>query len=196
MTGEMTFDQALGQWVRGQRELFGLTQVQLSGFMRRKGQPWERSTVTKVEAGRRAVTAEELFALQMVFEEGEFSADGSIRADKLVNHWLLPDVAVFQSDAGPAMYGSGPDEETKRVADSLGVDATWLDVWSAERWHCSFTEARDRRALEAAGEAGAEDLRAFRGHASRALMAEVREAISELSPRQRRQVTGGVPGSS
>jgi transcriptional regulator with XRE-family HTH domain len=190
MSPEMNFDERVGEWVRGQREALGLTQVQLAGLMRRKAQRWERSTVTKTEGGRRSLTLEEAYAFQEVLSEVRLWPDVEHQPDQLVNTWVLSVGDHFQHDVGPEMYGSGPDEETQRVAAALEVDAAWLDAWTAEHWHCPWPEERDRRALAAAEEAGATSLRAFRGHASRVMMAEVREDLAGLTKAQRRQAVG------
>jgi transcriptional regulator with XRE-family HTH domain len=59
-------DAALRTSLRRIRELYGLSQRDLSERMAEAGFPWTHSTVSSVEGGRRSLTAAELIALWLV----------------------------------------------------------------------------------------------------------------------------------
>lgn len=71
MAGEVVgFDEALGQVVRRIRLERGWSQVELAERAAAQGLPWDQSAVSRIETGRRAVAAPELFMLPLVLSEG------------------------------------------------------------------------------------------------------------------------------
>jgi transcriptional regulator with XRE-family HTH domain len=59
----MTEEQRVGDRLSALRKAAGLTQEQLADKMRGAGHPWWQPTVSKVEAGRRAVPSDEMAVL-------------------------------------------------------------------------------------------------------------------------------------
>ena len=62
----MTQEERAGRQLSALRQAAGLTQEQLAGKMREAGHPWWQPTVSKVEAGRRAVQGDEMALLATV----------------------------------------------------------------------------------------------------------------------------------
>jgi transcriptional regulator with XRE-family HTH domain len=64
-----TPSEAIGQHLKALRKRQGMTAAELAAAMTAAGIPWERSTVTKLETGRRqAVTIDEAVALVLVLD--------------------------------------------------------------------------------------------------------------------------------
>ena len=65
----MNTKEQYGMWVRGTRGASGLTQVELADEMTKRGVPWSRDVVARLETGRRHLRAYELAALQVIKRE-------------------------------------------------------------------------------------------------------------------------------
>lgn len=91
----------LARRVHDLREAAGMTQTELAGHMTAQGQHWSRTTVAKLEAGRRAsVSPDEWWALARVFNVPPV--------------WLLADPAA---------------ETLTKIADGLEVDPWSALMW-------------------------------------------------------------------
>lgn len=68
MGGEWTADEVVGLNVADLRRSLGLSQRDLARDLTAAGFPWERDTVSQIEAGRRRLSLDELAALAAYFE--------------------------------------------------------------------------------------------------------------------------------
>lgn len=145
---------ALGDWVRGHREMVAWSQEEVASAMRRLGVPWRQSTVGKVERGARPLLAIELINLVRVLTAAQ------------AKHCPWPELLI----APPIETFS---EAERRAARRLGIDPSRLAALALVRWGRSWTDERDRRA----GESGDRRSRqAMAGHATREMLGELRRA--------------------
>jgi transcriptional regulator with XRE-family HTH domain len=195
----------VGAKVRELRQAQGATQEEVAAAARRCGLSWDRSTVTRIEDGARGLTAEELLLLPVLL--GDILRRPQVPLTELLGEeaWLSDEIAYDPAAFRAALTGSGSidvrrrslddipgvplyraafraaaGEAEQRAARSLGVDAKLLSFVAHSRWDRSFTEERDRRVADRApAEAPPRTVQALRGHITRALLAEMRQALDE-----------------
>jgi len=221
---EETFAAALGSAVLGIRESRGWSQEDLARKVRTRGLRWSRSTVAAVENGTKTLDVAELILLAGALSVG---AQRLIGSDAPV--WLSPDaycsteairyilktdkeldpmtVSEIEVEVGTPDGGrpitqaelAGRGEIEQKAARRLGWTPAEVARVALERWHCSFGDERDARALEWLGidqgefERDAEwlfdedpslkrALQAIRGHVTREMLRELASHGKEGSP--------------
>jgi transcriptional regulator with XRE-family HTH domain len=196
MSGQDSHNQALGGRIRSIRTAAGITADELADAARRSGLGfrWDRSTVSRIEAGARVLTWWELVNLPQVFA----AAGYALR----LRDFFDPPLDVAGRAVGweaiegpPDGYSSLPErlrqpwmltEAERRAARSLGVRPRTLDLVSWRRWGRRFVAERDQRAAErdqrAAEREGTDATpkaaESARRWAARRMLAELRGAVN------------------
>jgi transcriptional regulator with XRE-family HTH domain len=195
---------AVGRRIRKLREEAGRSQDELADAARRAGIDWTRASVASLETGRRGLDAEEFMLLPLALKILT-GRDQWRLGDLLPDVWIrMPLGAVTHARslrrllAGESVEGwgvaAGTAEDMDRAADRLKEQteavrhaARRLEVEpgtvsrAAERlWRRSFSEEREQRVAERGG-AGASprSLQAIRGHVTRVLINELRQALEQ-----------------
>jgi transcriptional regulator with XRE-family HTH domain len=186
-------DHLIAANLRARRLERGMTQAQLASAMRSLGFNWTPNRVTQIETGRRAVLLEEFFVLALLLRQpitGWLKGDVDIR---------LPGGGVLEvKDVRAGMTVSGlpddiswlikgdphhvepSDEELRRVAARVDLSVGTVQALAMYLWGRQFFEERDRRAGSLSG-LSRRSAQSKRGHATRALIAEMREHRNEFT---------------
>lgn len=178
-------DRLVGRNLRAIRERFGLSQTDVAEGMAAAGFPvWRKATVADVERGARKVSLDELAALadvtetrpaQLLAPDAELSDEASRRAK------VLTGKATPRSPEGLEDVAEARSREklTAFLASELGVEESELKSLSREVYGAPAYVERERRVLEEGDippvNRQRQELRARRGHATRAILAELRE---------------------
>jgi transcriptional regulator with XRE-family HTH domain len=195
---------AVGRRIRKFREEAGRSQDELADAARRAGIDWTRASVASLETGRRGLEAEEFMLLPLALKILT-GRDQWRLGDLLPDVWIrMPLGAMTHARslrrllAGESVEGwgvaAGTAEDMDRAADRLKEQteavrhaARRLEVEpgtvsrAADRlWRRSFSEEREQRVAERGG-AGASprSLQAIRGHVTRVLINELRQALEQ-----------------
>ena len=170
----------------------GWTQEDLALRARVHGLRWDYVTVKNIETGVRVVSIAEWFMLLVIFDVSAEQFFGEITV-------LLPSPAVGLRPADlkdilAGRSGLSPsdamaealrqEEETlpaRRVAEekaarALRVDVADIDEATWRLWGTTLTQERDRQLGLTAGDRNARSRQALRGHITRRLLKELREA--------------------
>lgn len=177
--------------LRARRLELGLSQEELSQRVAALGPPWTRATTAKVEGGHRPVGLEELLALSaaLAVPLGEL-----LRHDGLV--LLHPTGLALDGRALVAALQHGlpawpaetveamaqwrvdfrEDDAVRHAAKKLGKEPGEVAAAARVLYHRPLSDERDARVTAQLGaDATRESVRAHRGHAMRALIADLRE---------------------
>jgi hypothetical protein len=196
---------ALGAGLRAVRLAHRARQEDVAAGARAVGLDWSRATVATIESGRRGLSVEELLLLPTILSIG-IGASASL-ADLLVGDEpiaLTPRIAVPQPALAQALSSvraalAGPvdqavtaarakdlgdgvgdlfaDEAEQTAAERLETHVWMVKELADQLWGRGLSAERDHRVAEQ-GEAPARTVQARRGHATRALLAELREAYA------------------
>lgn len=202
-------DQAtsVGQVVGGNlqyaRLAAGWTQVEAIRHLRVEGLDWSRTQLASLESGRREdVTVSELFLLAAALDvpvRQLLKASNSVRLGRLASSdggWLA---AILSTDRPGALDGlvidlTGspelaedavnialmgrlvPSEAEAHAAKRLHIEPTDVYRIASRLWGHGLDEERDARLTQ---KAPASARTAYRGHVTRALLAEIREEVTE-----------------
>lgn len=181
----------VGEQVRTRREELSLTQDELA---RRIG--WARAAVAKIERGARdALTLDEVLMLSLTLEVTPAALVGEGKRYVRVGPISLraQDVAAgLRGEASWVNVGASRSfhrtvksteqggEADQKAATRLGLDLTELGVLTHHLWGRSLTDERDRRLVEQERpDDSARTVQARRGHVTRALLDEMRQALEK-----------------
>jgi len=206
MSASVSLRQGVGRAIRAARLHEGRTADEFAAAARLLGLRWQRATVSMIEAGRRALTAEELLMLPVLFagrvsladlladrmsltREVEVTPEGFaeiLRGESptVGRGFVLPSTVIttfgYTLASTPGWgRGSGVSEADYRAARRLRVEPEHVAFIARRMFGRGFTEERDARSRADVGEsAGPEALRAARRRASIQLVAEMRPAVS------------------
>lgn len=168
----------------------GWTQADLAWRMKVMGCNWTANRVTQVETLRGKVSLYEVVALTWLFEvpmtrllagddNVEFpNGEGSVYLGK-VRAALTGDNSIQVTARDQSQVWRQDMEEIRKIAKGLGIFAGMLDWIAREKWGHAFTVERDERAGDVSG-LPKRAASAKRGHATRAMIAEVREHIERV----------------
>lgn len=231
MRKPLTFDVALGHRLRRVREDQGLTADDIARHSTVLGLDWDRSTVGRIELGKRRVTAAELFLLPRLYglsgpglveilptERVALTAAVAATPDALASvlsesdragheGWSLPKwdelvaqtldqlkasapkTAAWARAAAPGAESSwvvaqasrhAKEDATTKAAARLGATSLHVAVAAEQLWDRGLAEERDAR-VEAMGPTPSTRARqARRGHATRALLAELAPVVEKV----------------
>ncbi len=196
MSSPVTLDEVLARNVRTELEARGLRHEDLAARMRTHGLRWSANTVAQVVGMRRHVSLLEAAGLCSALQ---VPLAQLLAGDDLITVPALPvPVPLSQIravlDRGVAPRGSAtttvtmyePDEAEVKAARRLGVDVGVLMAASERLFGTpSVSEERDRRVGDTAGLTRRE-LQAKRGHAMRAVLAELDQHLARRTRRRRR----------
>jgi len=189
-------DRLVGRNLRGIRDEAGLSQADVAEGMAAGGFPlWTKQTVADVERGTRKVSLDELAGLADVTEcklerllspDDELSDEAERRARVLLG--------IEQPKTPDGLAGVTVERSMEKLEDflcqELGVSRSELVELCRELYgHPGAWVERERRVLAGdipSVEKQRQELRARRGHATRAILAEMRERLaSSEKPSQR-----------
>jgi transcriptional regulator with XRE-family HTH domain len=189
-------DRLVGRNLRGIRDEAGLSQAEVAEGMAAGGFPvWTKQTVADVERGTRKVSLDELAGLADVTEcklerllspDDELSDEAERRARVLIG--------LEKPKTPDGLEGVTVERSTEKLEDflcqELGVSRSELVELCRELYgHPGVWVERERRVLAGdipSVEKQRQELRARRGHATRAILAEMRERLaSSEKPLQR-----------
>jgi hypothetical protein len=219
-----TLQEVLAQNIRKVRQHSALRQDEVATKARAAGLEWTSVTVATIEAGERAIAAEELLLLPIIFDRPlsdfiETEADvvrvsdtAAVLAETLravvAGEWemrplptrraipyiserrdpkIMKVIKRFRLDENLLTYfliAEGRRGEAERkAAQSLDSDPTAVTAASIALFGRDLTSERDARAEE--GDRRGQDTRARRGHITRTLLTEIKNALahpSQLDP--------------
>jgi hypothetical protein len=194
----VTLDELLAQNLRAVLDARGMRYVDLSDEMRRRGVPWTSNTPAQVLGLHRQLSLLEVITLCAVFEmslhdilDGKDLLEITLPAPGA--HMKLHELHAALDGRLPTGYVTGifPEldaatELDRRVADQLGVTLVRLIDASSSLFGSTVTQERDRRAgdLSAMSKRSAQ---ARRGHATRAIVAELEQYLAEQRRVRRRR---------
>jgi transcriptional regulator with XRE-family HTH domain len=189
----------LARNLRRLRDSGGWTQVELASRARDLGLEWTADTVVALESGRRKFTAAEVFLVPQLLSvnlaelakagDGDLIvADGYVLEadtwqDLIAGKRLQRLGRSLDSNARKASKALTPREATneaeKKAARSLGISTRDLVVLAHGLWNRGLTDERDARVIADAStvEVSKAKRQALRGHITRGLLAELRQAI-------------------
>jgi transcriptional regulator with XRE-family HTH domain len=189
-------DRLVGRNLRGIRDEAGLSQAEVAEGMAAGGFPvWTKQTVADVERGTRKVSLDELAGLADVTEcklerllspDDELSDEAERRARVLIG--------LEKPKTPDGLEGVTVERSTEKLEDflcqELGVSRSELVELCRDLYgHPGVWVERERRVLAGdipSVEKQRQELRARRGHATRAILAEMRERLaSSEKPLQR-----------
>lgn len=167
--------------LRAWREAAGLTQDEVATAARAKGLPWVRDTVAALELGRRELTLDELVVLRgKPLERAEVAS----LFDRAKRQAPLSAASAAQLDA------------EGKAARKLGVEPPVVVAAAHRLWGMTLTEKRDRVLQDHVGVraltvnywqkqgvsvdepvTSARTIQAARGHITRNLVAQLRDAL-------------------
>lgn len=181
-------DRLVGRNLRQLREELDLSQTDIAEGMAAAGFPaWRKATVADVERGARKVTLDELAGLSDVTErklerfltpDAELSSEGQRRA-KVLTGKLRPQTPDGRGDV---TVERDKEKLEAYLSRDLGLDVDELsELCRALYGHPDVWLERERR-VTAQGfpesfERERHEFRARRGHATRAMLAEMRERL-------------------
>lgn len=161
-------DSHLARRLRELRRERNVTADGLAVTARRLGLGWSRSTVSAIETGVRGLSARELVALPVVFAAID---EGTGRPPVTID-----DLYPVRQTAPPRHPVAGATEVEYRIARQLGVTVDQLDRLCRRLWGRNLVDERDRRVTEGPRPLTARSLQARRGHATRTMLTELRNA--------------------
>ena len=189
-------DRLVGRNLRGMRDDSGLSQAEVAEGMAAAGFPvWTKQTVADVERGTRKVSLDELAGLADVTEcklerllspDDELSDEAERRARVLIG--------LEEPKTPDGLEGVTVERSTEKLEDflcqELGVSRSELVELCRELYgHPGVWVERERRVLAGdipSVEKQRQELRARRGHATRAILAEMRERLASSEKPSRR----------
>jgi transcriptional regulator with XRE-family HTH domain len=188
------------------REQRGLTQEELARLAAMTGLPWLPVTVHAIERGRRKLSLGEAILLQHLLgvplsdlaatTEGSIDVEGVVIDDDVWRALAPPEPAkgvrrLLDSGAMTLKIGidardraaekEAQDEAERKAAKRLGIRGVDLVEMAHGLWGHGLTAERDRRLSSAGGE-----VRARRGHVTRELLDEMRQAFAWQDEQRRR----------
>jgi hypothetical protein len=174
--------------VREAMKAEGVRHEDVAGQMTALGFRWNANRVAQVVTGRGALSLLEIAGLCAALGQGlsdlideagevELPAGTTIAVNKVRKTLLTGDPNPWVQDRAGQIADALPpwgqhDEATIKAAKRLGVPPADIEVAAAELWGHRFPKERDRRAEARAGETKRQ-LQTRRGHAARALVAEL-----------------------
>lgn len=173
--------------LRGER---GWSQKDLALRMSMSGLRWSPNRVSQVETLRRSLSFLEVLALAWTFEvpvDRLLAGDDEIQLpdSSTVSLGVLRDVLVGEAQVQKMEQREADDmielarrAELRKLAGQVDLTAVQLDWLARAMWDRSFIDERDRRAAVPT-DASERSARAYKAHATKGLMAEVRERIAE-----------------
>lgn len=201
MTETLTLAQHVGLRLKALREASRVSADEVARAARASGlSTWHRSTVATLETGRRGLSADELLLLPHALALAGVELPGIPALSHLLP---APDVRVKLSEGASvtsrALHGLANGElyamdaefdapftrDTKALtrelvdattdaARKLGIRASHIEAAAVALWGHTLIEERERRVAEhIASDANARTVQAHRGHAMRAILAEV-----------------------
>lgn len=188
MAEAISLAKLIGQHVRARREELSLTQDELA---RQVG--CTRAALAKIERGERdALTLDEVLTLSIELEVAPAALVGEGKTYVRVGPIALRASDVSEGLRGETRWTSiaasralmrtvkGTEqggEADQKAATRLGLDLLELGVLTHHLWRRSLTAERDRRLSEQQREgASARSVQALRGHITRVLLDELRQA--------------------
>jgi transcriptional regulator with XRE-family HTH domain len=190
----------LARNLRRLRDIGGWTQVELASRARELGLEWTADTVVAIESGRREFTPAEVFLVPQLLKANlaELVKAGDEDLIAVEGHgleattWPALIAGRRLRSLGKSLDSSARrlskalttrearNEAEKKAARSLGLTAAELVILAHGLWNRGLTDERDARVR---AEVGAVDLspsrrQALRGHITRRLLQELREAIA------------------
>jgi len=212
-----TLQEVLAENIRRVRQDEGLRQDEVAAKARSAGLEWTSVTVATIESGQRAIAAEELLLLPIIFDRplNEFietdadvvqvSDTAAVLSDTLravvTGRWdtrptlarraipylaerrdpkIMKAIKKYRLEENLLTYfliAEGQRGEAERkAAQTLKVDATEITAAAIALYGRDLTTERDARASEEGRKE--RDSRAVRGHITRSLLAEIREAVA------------------
>jgi len=191
----------LARNLRRLRDIGGWTQVELASRARDIGLEWTADTVVAIESGRRKFTAAEVFLvpelLNVNLAELAKAADGELIAVEggvlEASDWKGLIAGQGLRRLSKSLHSSArrvskelttreaSNEAEKKAARSLGMSAANLVLLAHSLWNRGLTDERDARvrAEIGAGEVSPGRRQALRGHITRGLLAELRQAMDK-----------------
>jgi transcriptional regulator with XRE-family HTH domain len=190
--------QVVGFRIRQLREMFGKTQEDVAAAARRIGFDWGRSSVASLEAGQRQLSAEELLALPAIIDQAftggsdawaaSFSLADLLRPGKKEELALTSSVSMTATELEGWLGAEPPGigdrlvaadaraaEADRKAAASLGWTPDKVLRRSLNLWGQTLSDERDAR-VPSYADASARSLQARRGHVTRTLLNELKEA--------------------
>lgn len=182
----MTLGALVGKNLASHRLRVKKTQREAAAILREHGLNWSPGNLAQLETGRRAsVRMEELVLMSAAFGVDLVSWFGGDPKQRVA---LADGVAVtlgslrgFLANPGsPLMIlskgGESDMDPVRDAAGRLGVTVESLEEASLARWGRSFLQERDRRVGDVSM-ANPRSVQAWRGHATRTLVGELRERL-------------------
>jgi transcriptional regulator with XRE-family HTH domain len=180
--GQHELNAIAGANVRRLREAKGWTQDALAMQTRRAGLLWTGSVIAAVESGRRAINLDELIllALALGLPVGELLAElvrarsveiGGVKFSHQAVEAVLEGRATVKSKEDPVQIAAGGAAEIA-LARELGVEPEVIAKVAVRRWGHGLTQQRDEESPAGASAKA-------RGHVTRRLYAQIREALRE-----------------
>lgn len=199
----LSLAQHVGRRIRALREGSGVTADAVARAARAYGlSTWHRVTVSTLEAGDRGLSAEELLLLPGVLLLAGVDTEFATVSDLLPDPGARVKLSEHDSVTGRALrsllrgedpprdqfdtpfvrdrnaMAREPADVTETAARKLGIEPSALDTVAVPLWGHGFFAERERRVAEhvAAGDSP-RSLQARRGHAARAMYAEVADYV-------------------
>lgn len=190
----LTVGQVVGRNLRQLRQDRSQTQDDAARFLRSQGLEWTRDNVASLESGRReSVDVAALLSLSAAYDvpltrwfEGEgfvsIGADTWMELRDLAHgldkgQWT---VTVVGERLERVVVGQGADADAA-VAERLEVPVSDVLRLAAQLWNRTVTEEREAR-LGDSSDLPMRTVQARRGHITRQLTSEIRDAMQEDQP--------------
>jgi len=201
-------DAAVGRRLREIREAAGILQEELAQMAFAYGFDWDRSTVAGIETGRRRLKLGEFlllphmlataragsFELEDLIPEGSkvaitprvSAAPEQLRKILRGQAGRVGDTEIAHAYAADDVHGRRLESEAERkVARQLGVNVVDVVDASFTLWGQPLASERDARTQQRlAPDAPPRTLQAVRGHVTRELVADLKQALRSRSRRR------------
>ena len=212
--GGSTLAAAVGRRLRELREEAGRSQNELANSARRAGIDWTRASVASLESGRRGLSADEFVLLPValkILTGRDQWALADLLPDEWIRFPVGVGVRVHARSlrrllAGETVEawagGAGTAREMRRIADQLdqqseavrhvaqrlNVGPGTVSRLADELWGRTLDDEREHRVTQRLGDraraSGRAHLQAIRGHATRDLIEELKQAINDQEVRE------------